>query len=68
MEKIIWGADLMAQWLKAQAILPEDVGSHSGAQPSITVVPEDLIPSSDFYRKQRCMYYTDRHTAKHPFT
>jgi hypothetical protein len=45
------GVGEMVQWLRALATLPEDPNSvpsmHSGSQSFITLVPEDLISSSE---------------------
>jgi hypothetical protein len=61
--------EMMAHWLRALAVLPEDPGSipstHMAAQNhSITLVPGGLIPSSDLQRHQAHTWYT----GKHPYT
>jgi len=51
----------MARWLSTPAALAEDQGSipstHTvaGSQLSVTLVPEDLMPSSDLHGHQACM-------------
>lgn len=38
---------------------------HSGSQPSVTRVPEDLTSSSDLCRLQACTYTHEHKTLKH---
>ena len=56
------GAGEMAQ--RALAEDPTRFNSqqpHSDLQPSITPVPEDLMPSSDLCEHQACMWYSHIH-------
>jgi hypothetical protein len=63
----------MAQWLRALATLPEDLGSIpsiqvDSSQPSVMSVPGDPVPCPRFYEHQACMLYTDIQAGKHIHT
>ena len=49
-EDLLWGAGEMAQNLRAFTALSRGLGFHfqhfhGGSEPSVTLVPEDLMPS-----------------------
>jgi hypothetical protein len=50
----------MAQWLRALAALPEDLGSIlCTLMAAVAAVPGDLMPSSGLQRHQVHMWFTD---------
>jgi imidazoleglycerol phosphate synthase glutamine amidotransferase subunit HisH len=58
----------MAQWLRALAVLPEDLSSvpstHDGSQPSVTpVLGGNLMPSSGLHG--HCMHIVHNYTSRH---
>ena len=61
----------MAQWLRTAAALLEDPGSipiNGGSQPSVTPIPENMMPSSpsDLRGHQACIWHTDMRADKIP--
>lgn len=59
----------MVQWLRALSA-PSEVRvqfpahTHSGSQPSVTLVSEDPVPSSGLCGYQACVWYTSVHVGK----
>ena len=61
----------MGQQLRTLAPLSEDPRfssqyPHGGSQPSVTLVPGDLTPSSGLHRHQEHTQYTDIDVSKFP--
>lgn len=53
----------MFQWLRAPAPLPEDLDSIPKSQPSVTLVPWDLMPSPGLHCQEEQTWCTDIHTS-----
>lgn len=62
------GADEMAQWYRALAVLPEDLSSllrtHVATQEVIIPVPGSLTPSSGFCEHQAYMWHMNMCSGK----